>query len=50
MRHYLVVGPDVSGEDAEVVEAQCHVIVHVFVQPLVSWTGVTAEDTHTRHT
>lgn len=47
MLRHLVVGPDVSGEDAEVVEAQRHVIVHVFVQPLVGWTGVTAEDTQT---
>lgn len=38
---YLVVCPDVSGENGEVVKAKRHVVVHILVQPLMSWAGVT---------
>lgn len=38
---YLVVRPDVSGENGEVVKAKRHVVVHILVQPLMSWAGVT---------
>lgn len=38
---YLVIRPDVSGENGEVVKAKRHVVVHILVQPLMSWAGVT---------
>lgn len=46
---YLVVCPDVSGENGQVVEAKRHIIVHILVQPLIGWAGVTME-THTHTT
>lgn len=43
---YLVVHPDVSDENGEVIQAKRHIIVHILVQPLLGWAGVTIE-THT---
>lgn len=47
MRAHLVVRPDVSGENSQVVKAKRHIIVHILVQPLIGWAGVTMEtNTH----
>lgn len=46
---YLVVRPDMSGEDCQVVKAQRHIIVHVLVQPLIGGARVAMEtNKHTR--
>lgn len=46
---YLVVLPDVSGENGQVVEAKRHIIVHILVQPRIGWAGV-AMETNTHNT
>ena len=51
MLAYLVVRPDVSGENGQVVEAERHVIVHILGQSLIGGAGVTMEtQTHYRST
>lgn len=40
---YLVICPDVSGEDRKVVQSKRHIIAHVLVQPLIIGVGVTVE-------
>lgn len=40
---YLVVCPDVPGENSQVVKTKWHVIVYILAQPLVGGAGVTME-------
>lgn len=41
--NYLVVCPDLSGEDRKVVKTKRHIIAHILVQPLIIWAGVPME-------